>query len=515
MTLRYISTRTANTSTDQGLSFADVLLAGLAHDGGLYVPTEVPQLSDLPTHPPRQNTSAGSRDTRAGSRNTRAGSRDTSTSSRNIGASVRNTDESFASGSDYARLATQVMAPYTTGSISYDHLAVMIADAYDCFDHPEVCPLVSLEDDHYLLELFHGPTFAFKDVALQVVARLFDHELERRDSRVTIVGATSGDTGSAAMEAMANRERIDIVILHPAGRTSEIQRRQMTTLTAENVHAVAVDGTFDDCQDLVKAMFADVAFRSESNLAAINSINWARVVAQVVYYIWAHQRLRDTHGKQPITFCVPTGNFGNVLAGHFARRMGLKVNRLLVASNSNDILSRFLQSGELAAHQVVPTLSPSMDIQISSNLERLLFELFDRDGTATASMLAEFRATGRARLSPQQHQHLQSQFAGDRLDDQATLEVMASVHSDTGMFIDPHTAVGVGVARRQRQPGELIVTLATAHPAKFGDAVVAATGSAPDLPPALAAVSQLPERCTFLANDLAEVQSFVRSIRRG
>ena len=464
--VRYVSTRSAPGERAR-LSFDEVLLAGLAGDGGLYVPDHVPKLPE------------GS--------------------------------GPDAAGGSYAELAARIMAPYLGGAFDDDELAEMIADAYATFDHPDVCPLVSFDEDHWLLELFHGPTFAFKDIALQVVARLFDHELERRDDRAMIVAATSGDTGSAAMEAVAGRDRLDIVVLHPEGRTSEIQRRQMTTLDAANVHAVAVDGTFDDCQDLVKAMFADESFRLDMRLAAVNSINWARVAAQIVYYAWAARRLND---ERPVTFCVPTGNFGNVLAGHYARGMGLLTERLLVASNTNDVLSRLINTGELAAHAVVPTLSPSMDIQISSNLERLLFELFDGDGSKTAGLLKEFRAEGRAGLTAEQHQRLRAEFSGGRLDDVETLEVMGRVHASSGMFIDPHTAVGVGVAERCRRPGELMVTLATAHPAKFPEAVVRATGTAPDPPPALAAAAGRPERCTQLPNDVAAVKAFVRSARR-
>ena len=464
--VRYVSTRSGRGERAR-LSFDEVLLAGLAGDGGLYVPDHVPKLPE--------------------------------------GAGPE------AVGGSYAELAARIMAPYVGGALDDDELAELVADAYATFDHPDVCPLVALDEDHWLLELFHGPTFAFKDIALQVVARLFDHELERCDDRAMIVAATSGDTGSAAMEAVAGRDRLDIVVLHPAGRTSEIQRRQMTTLDAPNVHAVAVDGTFDDCQDLVKAMFADEPFRTESKLAAVNSINWARVAAQVVYYVWSARCLAD---ERPVTFCVPTGNFGNVLAGHYARRMGLATERLLIASNTNDILSRLIETGELAAHNVVATLSPSMDIQISSNLERLLFELFDGDGAATAALLAQFRSEGRARLNPEQHRRLRAEFSGDRLDDDGTLEVMGRVHAESQAFIDPHTAVGVGVARRCRRPGELVVTLATAHPAKFPEAVESATGCLPDPPPALAAVADRPERCTALPNRLDAVKDFVRSARR-
>jgi len=464
--MRYASTRSAPGRRDR-LAFDDVLLAGLAADGGLYVPERVPELPE--------DASAG------------------------------------AGTLGYAELAARLMAPYVGDAMGGDELASLVADAYATFDHRDVCPLVELDEDHWLLELFHGPTFAFKDIALQVVARLFDHELGRRGERAMIVAATSGDTGSAAMEAAAGRDRLDIVVLHPAGRTSEIQRRQMTTLDAANVHAVAVDGTFDDCQDLVKAMFADEAFRRDMRLAAVNSINWARVAAQIVYYVWAARRLA---GDRPVTFCVPTGNFGNVLAGHYARRMGLPVGRLLIASNTNDILSRLIHTGELAAHEVVPTLSPSMDIQISSNLERLLFEFFDGDGAATAALLARFRAEGRATLNSEQHEALGAGFSGDRLDDAETLEVMGRVHAESGMFIDPHTAVGVGVAERCRRRGELMVSLATAHPAKFGEAVVQATGSAPEMPSALAAVADLPERCTSLPDDVTAIKDFVRSARR-
>lgn len=445
------------------IGFGDTLLGGLAPDGGLYLPTSWPSLPAI-------------------------------------------------GGATYAELATAVMAPFVADSIVPDDFAAMVADAYATFAHPDVCPLVELEPGHHLLELFHGPTLAFKDVALQLVGRLFDHELERRDQRVTIVGATSGDTGSAAMEAVRDRDRVDIVILFPKGRTSEVQRRQMTTLDAPNVHAVAVDGTFDDCQDLVKAMFADEAFRARVGLSAVNSINWARVMAQIVYYVWAAQQLdrRDA----PITFCVPTGNFGNVFAGHVAHRMGLPVERFIVASNTNDILTRLIATGTMVAEEVVPTLSPSMDIQISSNLERLLFELLDGNGPETAELLATFRSTGTARLTEPQHERLVAEFSGARLDDAETLEVIADVHERAGMLIEPHTAVGIGAARRRGRPDEEIVTLATAHPAKFPDAVEQATGIRPPLPAHLADLFERTERVTDLPNDLAVVEDFVDGVRR-
>jgi len=465
--MRYVSTRSRHKNR-QSLGFADVLLGGLAIDGGLYVPEFIPELAKRLTSP--------------------------------------------SDSLSYVEVAACVLEPYLSDAIGRDELLSLLVDAYRAFDHRDVCGLGALYDDHWLLEFFYGPTLAFKDIACYVVARLFDHEPERRNDSATIVAATSADTGSAAMKAVAGRERLDIVVLYPKGRTSEIQRRQMTTLDAPNVHAVAVDGTFDDCQDLVKAMFADETFRGDMRLAAVNSINWARVATQIVYYVWAASRLAED--GRPITFCVPTGNFGNVLAAHYASRMGLRIGRLLVASNSNDILSRLLENGELAAHEVTPTLSPSMDIQISSNLERLLFELCDSDGAATAALLARFRADGRVELTKQQHQRLREEFAGDRLDDPATLEVMRHVYAESKMLIDPHTAVGVGVAERCRQPGELMVSLATAHPAKFPEAVARATSQAPDPPTALASVVNQPERSILLPNDITAIKEFVRSAQR-
>jgi len=445
------------------IGFSDTLLAGLAPDGGLYLPHSWPSLTTLP---------AG----------------------------------------DYCSVATEVMAPFVAPDIALDDFRSMVAEAYGTFRHPEVCPLVELDDGLYLLELFHGPTLAFKDVALQLLGRLFDHELRRRGERITIVGATSGDTGSAAMDAVANSDLVDMVILFPKGRTSEVQRRQMTTLAADNVHAVAIDGTFDDCQDLVKAMFADEPFRTRVRLSAVNSINWARVMAQTVYYVWAVQQLADTTDR--ISFCVPTGNFGNVFAGHGARRMGLPMDRLMVASNTNDILTRLLATGELRSEAVVPTLSPSMDIQISSNLERLLYELMGHDGAATEALLLAFRDQGVAALTAEQHRLLGEGFVGDCLSDEETLSEIAEVYERVGMMVDPHTAVGIGAARRLRRPDECVVSLATAHPAKFPDAVEKATGVRPRLPDHLHDLLERPERVTDLACDLATVEDFVESVRR-
>jgi len=465
--MQFVSTRGAAPH----LSFDDVLLTGLADDGGLYVPATWPQLA-----PPPAN----------------------------------------AKSRPYVEVAFDVMFPFVEGSIEPDVFRSMIDDTYGTFTHPDVTPLVELGDGHWLLELFHGPTLAFKDVALQLVGRLFDHVLAERSDRVTIVGATSGDTGSAAIEACRDRDAVDIFILHPHGRVSEVQRRQMTTVDAPNVHNIAVQGTFDDCQDLVKAMFADVGFRDRVRLGAVNSINWARVMAQIVYYVVAAERL--TGRASPVSFAVPTGNFGNVFAGWGARSMGLPVDRFVVGSNSNDILARFFASGELRMADVVPTLSPSMDIQVSSNLERLLFELHGRDGQAIADLQARFREDGDVAIDQFHHESLSENWLGARIDDDGpdgTKAIIADVFERTGMVLDPHTAVGVGAARRHADPGVPMITLATAHPAKFPDAVESAMGSRPALPEHLADLFERTERCSEpLPNDLATIERYVEQRAR-
>ena len=389
------------------------------------------------------------------------------------------------------------MWPFVDGSIERDDFERLVVEAYATFDHPDVCPVVELEDIH-LLELFRGPTLAFKDVALQLVGRLFDHELTARGTRATIVVATSGDTGSAAIEACVGRSRLDIVVLHPAGRVSDVQRRQMTTVDAPNVHNVAVEGTFDDCQDLVKACFADVGFRDRVRLSAMNSINWARVMAQVVYYVTTSARL----GR--CSFAVPSGNFGNIFSGWIAQRMGVPVDQLVIGSNRNDILTRWAATGDLVAEEVVPTLSPSMDIQVSSNHERLLFELLGRDGVATAELVGRFRGLGSAE-APRD-----PRFDAASIDDAGTLDIIRGVHDRTGMLIDPHTAVGIGAARAtRRDPAVPMVCLATAHPAKFPDAVQQATGIRPPLPERLADLFDRDERYDVLPADLVAVQRHV------
>jgi threonine synthase len=375
-----------------------------------------------------------------------------------------------------------------------------------------VCPLVEIEPGLCVVELFHGPTLAFKDVALQLVGRLFDHELSRRGERATVVVATSGDTGSAAIAACVGRPNLDIVVLHPAGRVSDVQRRQMTTVDAPNIHNVAIEGTFDDCQDLVKALFADPALRDRVGLSAMNSINWARVAAQIVYYVVA------AGAVGPCDVAVPTGNFGNIFAGWIARRSGAPIERLIIGSNRNDILTRWARTGDLARAGVVPTLSPSMDIQVSSNHERLLFELLGRDGAATAELMTRFRAVGSVEAPHD------PTFVAASFDDRATLDVIANLYRRTGYLADPHTAVGIGAARACRaksgpagravrdaavDPDVPVVCLATAHPAKFPDAVEQATGVRPALPGHLADLVDRPERYDLLPADVDAVRAYV------
>jgi threonine synthase len=463
MRLRYVSTRGAAAT----LGFEEVLLAGLARDGGLY----------LPESWPRFDTGALGR----------------------------------LAGLSYRELALAVMTPFLGGAIPRDDAARLIDQAYDGFAHRAVVPLKQLDHGLWLMELFHGPTLAFKDVALQVVGRLFDYMLTRRGRRITIVGATSGDTGSAAIEACRDRAAIDIFMLHPRGRVSEVQRRQMTTVASANVHNIAIDGSFDDCQDLVKAMFADTAFRDELALSAVNSINWARVMAQTVYYFAAALALGAPERR--VAFAVPTGNFGNVYAGYAARQMGLPISRLHVGANRNDILARCLAADDMSIAPVEPSLSPSMDVQVSSNFERLLFDLYDRDGTAVAAAIASFRRSGRLALGEERLARARAVFEGYRVDDDGTLAIMRSVWRATGELVDPHTAIGIAAGWDGSDGDTPLVALATAHPAKFPDAVERATGVRPPLPGPLADLLSRPERCVVLPNDLAAVQAHVRGQR--
>jgi threonine synthase len=443
------------------LGFSDALLAGLATDGGLYMPATWPALPDL--------------------------------------TGVRG----------YADIAAAVMSPFVGDDLPAETLLQLCRDSYATFRHDAVVPLVQVGDQHWVLELFHGPTLAFKDVALQLVGRMFDHVLAERGERITIVGATSGDTGSAAIDGVKQCENVDIVILFPAGRVSDVQRKQMTTVDSPNVHAVAIEGNFDDCQDLVKAMFGDDPFRDDMHLAAVNSINWARVMAQVVYYVTSAQALAGSP-----TFSVPTGNFGNVLAGWIARRMGAPISDFIVASNTNDILTRFINRDDMSIQPIVPTLSPSMDIQVSSNFERLLFEMNGRDGGITGEQLQRFRSTGRLAVEPDQRaDFIEGSFRAARFDDDETLTEIARLHAETGMIVDPHTATATAAARALGSDHP-IVSLATAHPAKFPDAVERAIGRRPDLPDHLGDLFDLPERQQTLPNDLVAVQAFVRSVSR-
>lgn len=461
----YVSTR----GRAPDLGFDDVLLAGLATDGGLYVPQAWPRWSK----------------------------------------------DDFAGlvGLDYPTLAARVMAPFVAGSVLAKDLEKLTRAAYAGFTHSAVAPLTQLDANDWLVELFHGPTLAFKDYALQAVGLMFDEVLKARRSRITIVGATSGDTGSAAIEATKNRDAVDIFILHPEGRTSDVQRRQMTTVEASNVHNIAIKGTFDDCQDIVKALFADTAFRADMNLSAVNSINWARIMAQVVYYVWA--ALHVGAPLRSVAFSVPTGNFGNVFAGYVAQRMGLPIAKFIVGSNSNDILTRYFETGAMTTQGVVPTLSPSMDIQVSSNFERLLFECLGRDADAVSRLMDGFKQSGSYSVPAAAHAEMSRLFLGRRLDDAGTKRVIGEIYRSSGELIDPHTAVGVHagrVAGLDRAMPRL--TLATAHPAKFPAAVQAATGVYPPLPEALTDLFERKERFTVLANDLSEVKSFVRSHAR-
>ncbi|HEY8545083.1 MAG TPA: threonine synthase [Acidimicrobiales bacterium] len=441
--MKYVSTR----GQAPQLDFADVLLSGPAVDGGLYVPETWPPLP------------AG-----------------------------------WSTPRPYAELAADVVWPYVEGAVARADLDAMVAEAYAGFAHPDVVPLVEVEPGLHVMELFHGPTLAFKDIALQLVGRLFDAELTRRGERATILVATSGDTGSAAIAGCAGRDRLDIVVLHPAGRVSEVQRRQMTTVDAPNVLNIAIEGTFDDCQDLVKAVFADAPLRERLRLSAMNSINWARIAAQIPYYVAAAAALRG----QELAVSVPSGNFGNILAGWIARRGGAPIGQLVVGSNRNDILARWVATGSLVAEAVEPTLSPSMDIQVSSNHERLLFELSGRDGAATAEWMTRFRQLGAVEVP------VDPVFAAAAVDDDATLAELRDLHRRTGYLADPHTAVGIAAARAVGAVGgdRPVVAMATAHPAKFPDAVEQATGVRPPLPDHLADLLARPERYEVLPADL-------------
>jgi threonine synthase len=463
--MHYVSTRGQAPIRD----FTGVLLTGLAEDGGLYVPEVWPHF-----------TAADWRALR---------------------------------GLPYHALAARVIQPFIGNAIPSALFATLCRDAYAGFGHPAVAPLIQLDTGLFVQELFHGPTLSFKDMALQLLGRLFEHVLAAQDTRATIVGATSGDTGSAAIEACVGRDRIDIAMLHPQNRISAVQRRQMTTVTAPNVRNIAIDGTFDDCQDLVKDMFADMPFRQTMRLTAMNSINWARIAAQIPYYVAAALALGAP--DREVAFSVPTGNFGNVLAAWSARRMGLPVARLIVATNRNDILARFLASNDMSVAPVVPSLSPSMDIQVSSNFERLLFELLERDASATTAVMAEFRQSGRMPVPDAIWHRCRTLFYGFRLDDSGTEAAIARQRATNGYLADPHTAIGIASAQAH-PPGHglPIIAIATASPAKFPDAIERAVGVRPSLPRHLADLFDRAEYFTALPRDLAAVEAEVRKLTR-
>jgi threonine synthase len=457
--MNYVSTR----GRAPVLGFSDAVLAGLASDGGLYLPQSWPEFSA---------------DEIAG----------------------------FANR-PYADVAFAVISRFTGGEIEPGALRRIVDEAYATFRHPSVAPLVEIAPGHFVLELFHGPTLAFKDVAMQFLARLMNHVLTARGARATIVGATSGDTGSAAIEAFRGRDNIDIFILHPENRTSDVQRRQMTTVRDANVYNIALKGTFDDCQSLLKELFANGGFRERVKLSGVNSINWGRIVAQIVYYFTAAVALGAPY--RPVTFVVPTGNFGDILAGYAAKRMGLPVARLVIATNTNDILARTLETGRYEVGTVTPTISPSMDIQVSSNFERLLFEAMGRDGAGVQGLMDGLRQSGSFTVPAAALETIRTAFSAGRTDEVETSATMRKVWQDSGYLLDPHTAVGVSVAAAHVGVDSPVVTLATAHPAKFPAAVKAATGEDAGLPPWLADLHQRPERFDVLGNDQAAVEAYV------
>ena len=463
--MRYVSTR----SEAPPLGFIEVTLAGLARDGGLYVPAAWPQLDAA--------TIAG-----------------------------------FA-GRPYAEVATDVFRPFVGDAIVEHDLARLTREAYGSFRHPAVAPLAQFGVSDFILELFHGPTLAFKDLAMQLLGRLMDHVLAARGERTTIVVATSGDTGGAAIEAFRGRSRADLFVLFPRGRISDVQRRMMTTAQDENVHAVAIEGTFDDCQAIVKGMFNHHAFRDRARLSGVNSINWARIVAQVVYYFTAAVALGSP--KRKVAFTVPTGNFGDVYAGYVALRLGLPIDRLVIATNVNDILARTIATGSYDLREVVATSSPSMDIQVASNFERLLFEVHDRDGGAVRGLMASLAQSGSFALSARALAGIRAIFSADRADEEETAATIRTTLRETGRVIDPHTAVGVAVAEKETRDQSIpMIVLGTAHPAKFPDAVEAACGVRPPLPEWLADLAQRPERVTTLPVDQIAVEHHILAVSR-
>jgi threonine synthase len=455
--MRYLSTR----GGIQPVRFKDAVMMGLADDGGLLLPESIPvfSLEEL---------------------------------------------ESLRSLS-YQELAFQIISRFVDDIPPVD-LKALIDRSYSTFSHPEVTPVVQ-KNGVYILELFHGVTFAFKDVALQFLGNLFEYILAERHERLTIVGATSGDTGSAAIHGVRGKSGISIFILHPHGKTSPVQALQMTSVLDDNVHNISVDGTFDDCQEIVKVLMGDLDFKQKYSLGAVNSINWARVLAQVVYYIYAWLRVAEQ--GQKVVFSVPTGNFGDIFAGYMAQQMGLPIEKLLLATNENNILTRFINNGDYSVGTVVQTLSPSMDIQVASNFERYLFYLFNQDAARVSAAFSQLKTEGKISFSDAELQQVRNDFSSASIGREQTLETIGRFKLETGYLLDPHTSVGVRVAQELVADGTPVVCLATAHPAKFGDAVVEATGESVPVPPAIAQLEGLPTRCVRMPADIELVRNFI------
>ncbi len=462
--MKYISTRGEAPS----LGFCDALLAGLGRDGGLYVPEEWPSFTKKEIRAMR--------------------------------------------GKSYQDIAFTVLSPFIDGEIPGDKFRAMIDEAYATFRHPAIAPIVQTGPNAFIMELFHGSTLAFKDVAMQLLGRLMDHVLTTRNERATIVGATSGDTGGAAIDAFAGRDRTDIFILFPHGKVSPVQQRQMTTSTESNVHAVAINGNFDDCQSLVKEMFNDIAFRDSVALSGVNSINWARIMAQIVYYFTTALALGGP--DRMVSFTVPTGNFGDIFAGYVARQMGLPIDKLVVATNENDILARTLDTGRYEMRDVKATTSPSMDIQISSNFERLLFEVYDRDASKVRGAMANLKQSGSFEIEDDALKSMRKVFRAGRATEKDVAKTIAKTLETTGYLLDPHTAIGVFVANKHETASVPMVTLATAHPAKFPAAVKSASGIDPALPTWLANLMVREERFDVLDAELKAVETYINERAR-
>ena len=458
--MRYISTR----GEAPKLSFEDVLLTGLASDGGLYVPESLPKFSQE--------------------------------------------DMVAMAKMSYAELAHKVILPFVEEDVTSAELKAMVDETYAGFSNHAVAPLIQLDKNEWVMELFHGPTLAFKDFALQLLGRLMDHALAKRNKKLVIMGATSGDTGSAAIEGCKHSDHVQLFILHPHERVSEVQRRQMTTLIGDNIHNIAVEGNFDDCQQMVKQSFADQSFLNGGQLGAVNSINWARIMAQIVYYFYAGVSLGAPH--RPVSFSVPTGNFGDIYAGYIAMQMGLPVKQLVVATNANDILHRCISANHYVKHDLVKTLSPSMDIMVSSNFERMLFDLYDRNGAELSELMANLNNGKADSLDIERWHKAREVFSSHKVDDERTCEVIKQVAEEHNYLLDPHSAIGVDAGRVCNQHPEVpMITLATAHPVKFPDAVIKAGQDAPQLPRHLSDLLEREERCKVLPNDLAAVQAYI------